>query len=209
MAMRAANTCLLLVVAMAPATLSAANLGAVTAYEKTAHGIAGRTATVKFAVDVYSPQIIRVRVTPQDSPQNVGYALTTDQPPAFSQFSVDAADPVVVVKTSNITAEVELRPDLRITFKDANGVVINEDLPGKELGMTQNGNKFTVYKRLQGRRALHRHGRGTRESRPARNGAHAQEHGQLSLRRSQGAHVREHPLLHGAASREGLRLVLQ
>ncbi len=147
--MRAANTCLLLVVAMAPATLSAANLGAVTAYEKTAHGIAGRTATVKFAVDVYSPQIIRVRVTPQDSPQNVGYALTTDQPPAFSQFSVDAADPVVVVKTSNITAEVELRPDLRITFKDSKGVVINEDLPGKELGMTQDGNKFTVYKRLQ------------------------------------------------------------
>ena len=62
---------------------------------------------------------------------------------------MDAADPVVSVKTSNITAEVELRPDLRITFKDANGNVINEDLPGKELGMTLVGDKITVYKRLQ------------------------------------------------------------
>jgi alpha-glucosidase len=134
---------------LAPTTLSAAGLGAVLSYSKTAHGIAGRTAAAEFSVDVYSPHIVRVRVTPQGSQRNVGYALTTDEVPAFSQFSVDAADPIVVVKTSSITAEVELRPDLRITFKDANGAVINEDLPGKELGMTLTGNKITVYKRLQ------------------------------------------------------------
>ena len=78
---------------LAPAALSAANLGAVLSYEKTAHGIAGRTAAAEFSVDVYSPQIIRVRVTPQGSTRNVGYALTTDEPPDFAQFSVDAADP--------------------------------------------------------------------------------------------------------------------
>lgn len=140
---------ILLLCALAPATLSAATLGAVRSYQKTAHGIVGRTATVEFAIDVYSPQIIRVRVTPQDTSRHVGYALTSDEPPAFAQFSVNAADPVVVVKTSSITTEVELRPDLRITFKDAGGQVINEDLPGKELGMTLNGRKLTVYKRLQ------------------------------------------------------------
>ncbi len=134
---------------LAPAALPAANLGPVLSYEKTPHGIAGRTATVQFSVDVYSPQIIRLRVAPQDSPQHVGYALTTDKAPDFSQFTVSAADLLIVVKTSNITAEVELRPDLRITFKDASGTVINEDLPGKELGITLNGNKLTVYKRLQ------------------------------------------------------------
>jgi len=132
---------------MAPAT--AANLGAVQSYEKTAHGIAGRTAAAEFSVDVYSPHIIRVRVTPQGTARHAGYSLTTDEPPDFPQFSVEAADPVVVVKTSSITAEVELRPDFRITFKDANGNVINEDLPGKELGMTLVGDKVTVYKRLQ------------------------------------------------------------
>lgn len=147
MASRACS--LLLLVMLTPTTLSAAGLGAVLAYQKTAHGIAGRTATAEFSVDVYSPHIVRVRVTPQGTQRHVGYALTTDEVPAFSQFSVDAADPVVVVKTSSITAEVELRPDLRITFKDANGTVINEDLPGKELGMTLTGNKITVYKRLQ------------------------------------------------------------
>jgi alpha-glucosidase len=139
----------LLLGTLAPAALLAANLGAVLSYQKTAHGIAGRTGMAEFSVDVYSPNIIRVRVTPQDSPRHAGYALTTDEPPDFSQFSVDAADTLVVVKTSNITTEVELRPDLRITFKDAKGTVINEDLPGKELGMTLIGRKLTVYKRLQ------------------------------------------------------------
>ncbi|MGH8315322.1 MAG: glycoside hydrolase family 31, partial [Steroidobacterales bacterium] len=140
---------LLLLGTLAPAALRAANLGPVQSYEKTAHGIAGRTATVEFSVDVYSPQIIRVRVTPQDSLRHVGYALTTDEPPDFSQFSVDTADAVVVLKTSGITAEVELKPDLRFTFKDASGQVINEDLAGRELGMTLTGRKLTVYKRLQ------------------------------------------------------------
>ncbi|HEV8329896.1 MAG TPA: TIM-barrel domain-containing protein [Steroidobacteraceae bacterium] len=148
MASRASSLCLLLGM-LAPATPSAASLGAVLSYQKTGHGIAGRTATAEFSVDVYSPHIMRVRVTPQGSERHVGYALTTDEVPAFSQFSVDAADPVVVVKTSSITAQVELRPDLRITFKDADGTVINEDLPGKELGMTLTGTKITVYKRLQ------------------------------------------------------------
>lgn len=149
MSIRAATVCLLSLAAIAPAAAPAANLGAVTAYEKTAHGIAGRTAAAEFSVDVYSPHVIRVRVTPKDSQRHVGYALTTDEPPDFPQFSVSVADPVVVVKTSSITAEVELRPDLRITFKDSSGQVINEDLPGKELGMTLVGHKITVYKRLQ------------------------------------------------------------
>lgn len=145
---RVASVSLLMLGSLAPAA-RAANLGAVQSYEKTAHGIAGRTAMAEFSVDAYSPHIIRVRVTPLGSPRHVGYALTTDEPPDFSQFSVSAAGPVVVLKTLSIAAEVELRPDLRITFKDANGNVINEDLPGKELGMTLVGDKITVYKRLQ------------------------------------------------------------
>ncbi len=148
MASRARSLVLLLGM-LAPSALQAANLGPVLSYEKTAHGIAGHTAMAEFSVDVYSPHVIRVRVTPQGTERHAGYALTTDMPPDFTQFSVDAVDPVVVLETSNITADVELRPDLRITFKDAAGVVINEDLPGKELGITQVGDKITVYKRLQ------------------------------------------------------------
>ena len=113
------------------------------------------------------------------------------------------------LKTSSITAEVELRPDLRVTFKDAGGNVINEDLPGKELGITLDRRQDHRVQAAAGRRALHRHGRAARESRPARDGAHAQEHGQLPVRRSQGSDVREHSLLHGTASREGLRALLQ
>ena len=43
---------LLLLGLLAPAAASAANLGAVLSYEKTAHGIAGRTAAAEFAVEV-------------------------------------------------------------------------------------------------------------------------------------------------------------
>lgn len=130
-------------------TARADNLGPVLSYEKTTHGIAGRTAKAQFSLDVYSPHVIRLRVTPEGVQRHVGYALTSDEVPAFAQFNVNAADPVVSVKTSSITAEVELRPDLRVTFKDAGGTVINEDLPGKELGITTIGRKLTVYKRLQ------------------------------------------------------------
>jgi len=139
----------LLLALLAPAAVSAANLGAVVSYEKTAHGIAGRTAGAEFTVDVYSPHVIRLRVTPQGSTRNDGYALTSNDPPAFTEFNVEATDASVLVRTSGITADVALRPDLHVTFKDAAGNVINEDLPGKELGITRIGDKITVYKRLQ------------------------------------------------------------
>jgi alpha-glucosidase len=145
---RAAGAALLL--AAATGSLACAdNLGPVLSYAKTANGIAGRTATAQFSVDVYSPHIIRVRVTPEGVERHAGYALTTDEVPDFTQFSVSAADPIVSVKTSAITAEVELKPDLRVIFKDASGAVLNEDMPGKELGITTIGHKLTVYKRLQ------------------------------------------------------------
>ena len=145
---RTAGAGLLMLGAMAPIA-HADNLGPVLSYEKTAHGIAGRTATADFSVDVYSPHVIRVRVLPEGVERHAGYALKTDEVPDFSQFSVSAADPIVVVKTSSVTTEVELRPDLRFTFKDAGGAVINEDLRGRELGITTIGRKLTIYKRLQ------------------------------------------------------------
>jgi alpha-glucosidase len=145
----AAGTWLLALAGVGPAPLSAANPGAVLSYEKTAHGIAGQTEAAEFSVDVYSPQVVRVRLTPKGTVRHAGYALTSDEVPAFSQFNVESGDSLVIVKTANITAEMTLRPDLRFTFKDASGNVINEDLPGKELGMTILGNKITVYKRLQ------------------------------------------------------------
>jgi len=139
----------LLLGSLAPVALLAANLGAVTSYEKTAHGIAGRTPAAEFAVEVWSPQVIRVIVTPRGSKRIVGYALVSDTPPGDAAFSVAATDAMVSLKTSAVTADIELRPDLRVSFKDADGAVLNEDLPGKELGMTVEGRKLTAYKRLQ------------------------------------------------------------
>ena len=95
------------------------------------------------------PQVVRLRVTPRGVERHVGYALVSDTPPGGAPFSVAATGSVVTLKTAAVTAEVELRPDLRVTFRDADGGVLNEDLPGKELGITLEGRKVTVYKRLQ------------------------------------------------------------
>jgi alpha-glucosidase len=127
----------------------AANLGAVVAYEKTPHGIAGRTATASFSVDVHSAHIIRVQVARLDSPPRLGYALESNEKPNYSAFSIDSNDQAVTLRTASVQLAVDLRPHLRVTFKDSSGTVLSEDMPGDELGITVNGHKFTTYKRLQ------------------------------------------------------------
>ncbi len=140
---------LLLLGLAAPTLSSAAELGPVLEYQKTAHGIAGRTAVASFDIAVYSANVVRVRAWRSDAPPRAGYALTQEALPVFAQFETRANARQIVVSTAAIRAEIELEPRLRISFKDANGVVINEDLGGKELGTTFTGDKLTVYKRLQ------------------------------------------------------------
>jgi alpha-glucosidase len=139
----------LLAVALAPLLCRADNLGSITDYQRTAHGFAGHTATAQFSVDVYSAHIVRVRVSRSGSPNHTGYALASNELPEFHEFSVQELPDRLVIKTAALIAEVTRAPDLRVTFRDLQGRVVNEDLPGNGMGITFLGNKLSVYKTLQ------------------------------------------------------------
>ena len=194
---------------LAPATLSAASLGAVLSYQKTAHGIAGRTATAEFSVDVYSPHIMRVRVTPQGSA--AARRLCPDHGRSACFLAVQRGRR----RSGRRAQDVEHHGRGRAATRPSHhvqGCQRHRHQRGSARQRARHDAHGQQDHRLQAiaeRRALHRHGRAARESRPARDGDHAQEHGQLPVRRSQGSHVREHSLLHGTASRQGLRPLLQ
>jgi alpha-glucosidase len=140
---------LLLVAALAPFLCRADNLGSIVDYQRTAHGIEGHTAAARFSIDVYSAHVVRLRVARADSPTHLGYALTSNSLPDFRDFTVQELPDRLVLKTAALTAELDRAPQLRVTFKDTQGHVINEDLPGQGMGITFLGNKLTVYKALQ------------------------------------------------------------
>ena len=139
----------LLALTLAPFLCRAENLGAITGFQQTAHGITGNTATARFSVEVYSAHIVRVRVAKAGSQSHAGYALASNELPDFHDFSVQELPDRLVLKTAAMTAEVARSPDLRVTFRDLAGRVINEDMPGIGMGITFIGNKLSVYKALQ------------------------------------------------------------
>jgi len=133
---------------LAPTWAHAENVSPIVSYQRTEHGIAGRTTLARFAIDVYSEHVVRVRVARQDAPEHRGYALIDNAAPAFERFTVREEHHEITLRTTALQVVVAMAPDLRVTFKDPDGQVINEDMPGKELGITFIGNKVTVYKAL-------------------------------------------------------------
>lgn len=128
----------------------AQSVGPVISYQKTAHGIEGKTAQGSFAVTVYSDHILRVQVSQKEHPDNFSYSLVNNAPPQFTGFSVkEISNGNVAVETERLTAEIEQSPQFRIIFKDSKGTVLNEDALGDGLGTAFNGQKLTVYKALQ------------------------------------------------------------
>lgn len=134
---------------LAPITSHAENLGAVVDYQQTAHGVAGHTGAAYFAVDVYSAHIVRVRVARSATPAHQGYALLSNELPDYRDFTVQEFADRIVIRTPALIAELARAPDFRVTFRNSQGQVINEDLAGKGLGITFLGNKVSVYKALQ------------------------------------------------------------
>src|SRR5579859_5496853 len=66
----------------------AQSVGPITSYQKTAHGIEGRSAHGSFAVSVYSEHIVRVQVSQKDQPDNFSYSLVNNDLPHFAEFSI-------------------------------------------------------------------------------------------------------------------------
>jgi len=128
----------------------AQSIGAVNSYQKTDHGIEGRTPQGSFAVSVYSEHVVRIQVSKKAKPDNFSYSLLDNSPPNFPAFSVkETPDNKIVLSTASLAVEIERSPRFRVIFKDAQGAILNEDAPGDGLGTALSGDKITIYKSLQ------------------------------------------------------------
>lgn len=123
--------------------------GAVTSYKKIPGGITGKTTNTIFDVRVYNANIIRVRISRQKALSDFSYALQDTTIPAFNGVEITSQGNIITLATTAITAEIETSPNLRITFKDKAGTVINEDVAGNGFGTSFIGTQVNTYKKLQ------------------------------------------------------------
>jgi alpha-glucosidase len=94
--------------------------------------------------------MVRVQVSRKDQPDNFSYSLVDNAPPTVRAFSVkETSDNKIVLSTSSLAVEIERSPRFRVIFKDAQGTILNEDVPGDGLGTAFSGDKVTIYKTLQ------------------------------------------------------------
>lgn len=141
--------CLLIMTVLAAAFSKAqVNAGKIITYKKVAGGIGGRTANAIFDVHVYNDNIVRVRITKNKVFNTVNYALASETLPSFNAVIADKGDKIEI-STAAITVIVDKTPSLRVSFKNKNGEVINEDEAGEAFGTCFNGSKITSYKKLQ------------------------------------------------------------
>ena len=130
------------------------SVGEIVEYQKTNHGLEGNTAKHFFKVSVYNPNTIRIQISKNKNIEDFSFALVDEKVPDFSDFKILDNGNSISVSTKEITAEIQKKPYFKITYKNAKGEVINEDLDGKALGTTFQGDKVTVYKKHFGERFI-------------------------------------------------------
>lgn len=124
------------------------DIGAVTSWKITTNGIAGRTGTAWFRVSVINSHVIRVRVSKDEKMDEFSYVLFDQKITGEKSFTVIEIGDSVIINTGILSAGIELTPSLRLVFRNGDGEVIHEDMPGKGFGTSFIGHRSTVYKKL-------------------------------------------------------------
>ena len=139
--------CLILTVCFSFAQVT--NIGNIVSWKKTNTGIEGKTASAFFKIQVYNDNIIRVRVSPDETMDDFSYTLVdqvvlTDQDITITENALS-----IQVQTKAINLEIEKTPTFRAIFRNKEGKIINEDVPGQGFGTSFIGLRSTLYKKLQ------------------------------------------------------------
>lgn len=121
------------------------SVGKIVSYKKIASGIEGKTANAIFDIHAYNENIIRVRISKNKSLSNFSYALADTTIPLFSNVSIEDKGNTIILSTNAIVAEISKQPFFKITFKDKQGNILNED----EEATNYSDDKITTYKQLQ------------------------------------------------------------
>jgi alpha-glucosidase len=124
------------------------SIGPVESWKKTDAGLDGKTETAFFQIRVYNDHIIRVRVSLDEEMSDFSYVLEKRLVAEEGKFEIIEIGNSVVMKTGAIEMEVEKIPSFRVIFRNKEGKVINEDMPGQGFGTSFIGNRSTLYKKL-------------------------------------------------------------
>lgn len=133
---------------IAGTTAAQISAGKILAYKKSGSGISGTTSNGIFEIKAYSQHVFRVRFTTKKEFQPLPYALLASLP-AYEQVKLTEQENVINISTGLLNAVVHRQPFFCITFKDADGAVLNEDVRGAGFGTSFIADRWTVYKKLQ------------------------------------------------------------
>jgi alpha-glucosidase len=124
------------------------SIGPIESWEKTTEGLGGKTGSAFFKIQVYNDKTIRVRISLQNEMRDFSYVLTEQSIPEQQDFIINEDGNSIRLITEVIDMEIEKKPAFRVIFRNKEGKVINEDVPGQGFGTTFIGNRSTVYKKL-------------------------------------------------------------
>lgn len=125
------------------------DIGPVVSWKQTSDGLRGKTRNAFFCVRIYNANVIRVRVSQSEAMNDFSYILNEQAQPGTTVFKIKEANGSIWLSTDSINLQLEKQPDFRVIFRNKEGRVINEDMPGKGFGTTYLGSSPTVYKKLQ------------------------------------------------------------
>jgi alpha-glucosidase len=125
------------------------NIGRVISYKKVNTGIEGKTASAIFDLHAYNNNIIRVRVSKNKKFKSLPYALVSNEIPSFEGLKIDKGNNAILLSTNAMDISIQQTPSFSILIKNKKGEIINEDAPGNAFGTAFNGDKVTVYKKIQ------------------------------------------------------------
>lgn len=119
-------------------------VGSLRDFSWTDNGLIGHTGSEYLEITVYSPSIIRIRMTREKGFDTFEHTIVGH--PELFQFTHEETDDLILISTDLIDLEITKDP-LRFVFKTKDGRIINEDDRG--LGTAWIGDQVTCYKKLQ------------------------------------------------------------
>jgi alpha-glucosidase len=124
------------------------SIGKIESWEKKDRGIAGKTESASFKVSVYNDHVIRVRISLNEEMDEFSYVLVEQAVSGGINYLVKEEGNSILLITAAIGMEIEKAPSFRVIFRNKEGKVINEDVPGQGFGTSFIGNRSTLYKKL-------------------------------------------------------------
>jgi alpha-glucosidase len=120
------------------------SLGKLQSWKREATGITGSTDNGQFRLQFYSDSIVRISITRDNSFDDFSYSVVVE--PKDILFQLNESENEILISTRSFKTKLT-KDQVRFTFLDLNGKIINEDDPA--FGTSWNGDQVTTYKKLQ------------------------------------------------------------